>query len=211
MNVPEGLKAGKFGSVLEDEPEFLALMKQSTKLPKPVYRQRQMTCGADVLKPAPRGLVLKMVGVGVAAALLVLGSVLVALDSQQVADSWVTPEYKLDCSFDEERGLFVINVTKARDACVITRGEYYLKGENGSLVPGFQGRIKDIYGMNMNIDEVNLSFMDLDRNTMINKGDQFLIRAWSNETQYAVGREGHILRLGHAVTGECMGTVRLVK
>ena len=149
--------------------------------------------------------------VGATVALLILVAFLVTLPSPLPEDPWRTPEYTLDCGFDEERGLFVINVTSARDVCSVSHCDFDLSQENGSGIPGFQGEIEDIYGANMNIDEVNISFMDTDRSGTLTRGDQFHIRAWSNETQYGVGREGQILRLDFGVTGECMGKVRLVK
>lgn len=57
---------------------------------------------------------------------------------------------------------------------------FILKDEQGIIVPGGSGYVKDVYGLNFDLPTTTVSFQDNDRNGEISVGDVFLFKALEN-------------------------------
>ncbi|MCK4613431.1 MAG: right-handed parallel beta-helix repeat-containing protein, partial [Thermoplasmata archaeon] len=58
----------------------------------------------------------------------------------------------------------------------VISADYLLLDDRGIAVPGVQGSVKDIYGLNLDDEYTNVSFQDNDRDGRISSGDAFLVK-----------------------------------
>jgi archaeal type IV pilus assembly protein PilA len=97
---------------------------------------------------------------------------------------------------------FAIHVEKVDpDAVSVISVNYILLDDRGTAVPGVQGSVKDIYGLNFDDQYTNVSFQDNDRDGKISAGDVFLIKNAVNDGQASAG---YALLLKFDVTGDKM-------
>lgn len=97
---------------------------------------------------------------------------------------------------------FAIHVEKVDpDAVSVISVNYILLDASSSAVPGVQGSVKEIYGLNFDDQYTNVSFQDNDRDGKISAGDVFLIKNSNNGGQ---AQAGYSLLLKFEVTGDKM-------
>lgn len=109
-----------------------------------------------------------------------------------------------------ENGNFTITIEKVDpDSVSILSVNYILLDEGGRAVPGEQGGVKDIYGLNPKFSHTNITFLDNDRDTKVSSGDTFLI---CNTGNGGPASSGYSLLLKFDVTGDKMngGGTRLL-
>lgn len=95
---------------------------------------------------------------------------------------------------------FAINVQKVDpDAISVISVNYILLDDRSVAVPGVQGSVKDIYGLNFDDPETLISFQDNDRDGKIGAGDVFLIKNAVNGGQASAG---YTLLLKFDITGD---------
>ena len=100
------------------------------------------------------------------------------------------------------QGDFAIHIEKVDpDAVSVISVNYILLDASSSAVPGVQGSVKDIYGLNVEDQYTNVSFQDNDRDGKISAGDVFLIKNSNNGGQ---AQAGYSLLLKFEVTGDKM-------
>jgi len=80
----------------------------------------------------------------------------------------------------------------------LNKTEYYLKDAGGVAVPGAQGTVPDINGLNISDANVNLSFTDKDADGMLSSEDYFEVVSQKNGGPAATG---YSLRIAYSVTG----------
>ena len=76
--------------------------------------------------------------------------------------------------------------------------EFYLTNESGLAVPGAQGNVRDINGLNISDENVNLSFTDNDQDELLSSGDYFEVVSQENG---GPAKKGYSLRIAYSVTG----------
>ena len=97
---------------------------------------------------------------------------------------------------------FAVNIEKVDpEAVSVISVDYILLDDRGTAVPGVQGSVKDIYGLNFDDQYTNVSFQDNDRDGRISSGDVFLIKNAANGGQSS---SGFSLLLKFTVTGDKM-------
>lgn len=97
---------------------------------------------------------------------------------------------------------FAVHVEKVDPQAVsVISVNYILLDDSGRAVPGVQGSVKDIYGLNFDDDYTNVSFQDNDRDGKISAGDVFLVKNAINGGQAS---SGFSLLLKFDVTGDKM-------
>ena len=97
---------------------------------------------------------------------------------------------------------FGINIEKVDpDAVSVISVNYILLDDASSAVPGVQGSVKDIYGLNFDDQYTNVSFQDNDRDGKISAGDVFQVKNAINGGQAS---DGYSLLLKFSVTGDKM-------
>jgi len=97
---------------------------------------------------------------------------------------------------------FQVNIEKVDPNPVsVISVNYYLLDDKGTAVPGVQGSVKDIYGLNFNDPNTNISFQDNDRDGKISAGDVFLVKNANNGGQ---AQSAYSLLLKFAITGDKM-------
>ena len=87
------------------------------------------------------------------------------------------------------------------DAVSVISVDYFLLDASSGAVPGVQGSVKEIYGLNFEDPYTNVSFQDNDRDGKISSGDIFLIKNTNNGGQ---AQSGYSLLLKFSVTGDKM-------
>jgi flagellin-like protein len=97
---------------------------------------------------------------------------------------------------------FAITIEKVDpDAVSVISVNYILLDDASRAVPGVQGSVKDVYGLNFDDQYTNVSFQDNDRDGKISAGDVFLIKNVINGGQASAG---YSLLLKFDVTGDKM-------
>ena len=97
---------------------------------------------------------------------------------------------------------FMVTIEKVDpDAVSVISVDYFLLDASSSAVPGVQGSVKEIYGLNFEDPYTNVSFQDNDRDGKISSGDIFLIKNANNGGQ---AQTGYSLLLKFSVTGDKM-------
>ncbi len=77
--------------------------------------------------------------------------------------------------------------------------DYVLLDYEGNAVPGAQGSVKDIYGLNIDDKYTNLSFQDNDRDGKITPGDMILIK---DVADGGPAQEGYSLLLKYSIVAQ---------
>ena len=106
---------------------------------------------------------------------------------------------------------FAVHIEKVDPGAVQTISvNYILVDDQGKAVPGVKGSVSSIYCMNPEFGQMNVTFLDEDRDGKISAGDFFVIISKENGGQAEVG---YSLLLKYDVTGDKMngGGTRLVK
>lgn len=97
---------------------------------------------------------------------------------------------------------FAVNIEKVDpEAVSVISVDYILLDDKATAVPGVQGSVKDIYGLNFDDQYTNVSFQDNDRDGKISSGDVFLIKNLANGGQ---AQAGYSLLLKFSITGDKM-------
>ena len=106
---------------------------------------------------------------------------------------------------------FAVHVQKVDpDAVRPISVTYILLDDQGRAVPGVQGSVDSIYCGNPEFGQMNVTFLDEDRDGRLSAGDVFIVISKENGGQ---AEEGYSLLLKFEVTGDKMngGGTRLVK
>ena len=99
-------------------------------------------------------------------------------------------------------GDFVIKVEKCDPGPVsVLLVNYHILDENEIPVEGGSGTLYDIYGLNMDFENVKITSMDNDRDCCISRGDKFLLKM---SVDGGITERGYSLLLTYSVTGEKM-------
>ncbi len=105
---------------------------------------------------------------------------------------------------------FAVQIEKVDpDPVSVISVDYYLLDDRGIAVPGVQGSVKDIYGLNVDDKYTNVSFQDNDRDGKISPRDQFVVKSRANGG-YADAEYSLVLKF--SITGDSMngGGTKLV-
>jgi len=99
-------------------------------------------------------------------------------------------------------GNFSVHIEKVDPAPVnIIHVNYILLDDRGTAVPGEQGSLRDIYDLDIENENTNITFQDRDRDGKISAGDMFIIKSKENGGQATAG---YSLLLRYDRTGESM-------
>lgn len=97
---------------------------------------------------------------------------------------------------------FAVNIEKVDpDPVSVVSVNYYLLDDRSQAVPGVQGSVKDIYGLNFDDKYTNVSFRDIDRDGKISGGDVFLVK---NKINGGQAEGGYSLLLKFSITKDKM-------
>lgn len=122
------------------------------------------------------------------------------------------PKVTGEC-YQSANGDYVINVTELDpDAVCVLRVSYIIVDDHGKALPGAQGSVRDIYGVDLSFQgssdlkstgyrRGNESFVDNDADGNISPGDQFVVRSAENG---GVAVEGYEFILEFDVSGDKM-------
>lgn len=94
---------------------------------------------------------------------------------------------------------YTVTITDIDFTISLNDTEYYLKDAGGVAVPGVQGDVQDINGLNISDNNVNLSFTDQDLDGMLSSGDYFELVSQENG---GLVKPGYSLRIAYGVSGD---------
>jgi len=94
---------------------------------------------------------------------------------------------------------YTVTITDIDFKISLNDTEYYLKDDGGVAVPRVQGVVRDINGLNISDENVNLSFTDQDQDRMLSPGDFFEL---VSEVNGGLVKPGYSLRIAYGVTGD---------
>lgn len=111
-----------------------------------------------------------------------------------------TPKVITSCELDDHN--FTIVVEKIDpDPTSVVKVQFILLNESDDIVPGGQGSLYDIYGLDFSNETTNLSFRDNDLDGKISGGDTILIK---HQDFGGLASEGYRLLLKFETTGDPM-------
>ncbi len=94
---------------------------------------------------------------------------------------------------------FQVSIIDIDKEIAITAVEYYLFDSSGQAVPGIQGSVEDIYGLQIGDTGVDISYDDSDRDGQLSSGDSFFVKTQENGGK---ATDGGSLRIAFDVTGD---------
>ncbi len=147
---------------------------------------------------------------------MTLITIILAMILKMWADSFIrsdkqTPKLETEC-FVSLRGDYIVMIEKVDpDAVGVINCNYILLDEHGRAVPGVQGSVREIYGVDLDFragdsddqGTFNVSFVDMDKDGKICADDYFIIRSEKNG---GIAEMDYSLLIKFDVTGEKMNT-----
>lgn len=118
------------------------------------------------------------------------------------------PTFDSECYVTNDGDYLIEIIEMYLDAVCTISCNYIIVDDLGNAVPGEQGSVKSIYGLDLAFSDENVSFLDNDRDGRLSAGDQFLIRSVENG---GVGVEGYDLLVKYDVSGDVMNRIRLTR
>ena len=109
-----------------------------------------------------------------------------------------TPKAELDISGNQSVN-WTVTITEIDRKLAINDTEYYLRDKNGVAVPGEQGNVENIIGLDQNNDTVNITFSDNDEDGRFTAGDSFWLRG---SEQGGPAEAGFSFRMAYGITGD---------